>query len=83
MTILAFVAIFAGAGLAVAGGAASALLLVAGVFLGSALWWTALTTGVSLARSRLTPQTMQWINRGAGLLIIAFAVYALISSVRA
>lgn len=82
MTILAFVAIFAGAGLAASGSAAGAALLVVGVFLGSAAWWTALTAGVSLARGRMTPRILQWINRGAGVLILAFAAYAIISTLR-
>ncbi len=82
MTILAFVGIFAGAGLAAEGGALGAVLLVLGVFLGSALWWITLATAVSLARRRVTPHVLTWVNRGAGLLIVAFAVYALFSSVR-
>jgi threonine/homoserine/homoserine lactone efflux protein len=79
MTILAFVAIFAGAGMSASGGGAEAVLLVVGVFLGSALWWTLLTTGVALARGRMTPRLMVWINRSAGVLILAFAAYALLS----
>src|SRR6266498_2036398 len=56
-TILSFVAIFAGFGV---GGAKNnylaAVLVVCGVFLGSALWWCILTGGVSLLRGRLTPR---------------------------
>jgi threonine/homoserine/homoserine lactone efflux protein len=82
MTILAFVAIFAGAGLAASGGVVGAIVLVVGVFLGSALWWMTLTTGVSLVRGRMTPQVLRWINRGSGVLILAFALYALASAVQ-
>ena len=82
MTILAFVAIFGGAGLAAEAGALGAVLLVLGVFLGSALWWLTLTTAVSLARRKVTPRVLTWINRSAGLLILAFAAYALFSSLR-
>jgi hypothetical protein len=67
MTILAFVAIFAGAGLATASGdTLAALLLVAGVFLGSAAWWLLLSGGVALLRGFVNAQTLRWINWIAG-----------------
>jgi len=55
---------------------------VVGVFFGSAAWWAALTSGVSLARGRMTPRILRWINRGAGVLILTFAAYAIISTLR-
>jgi len=55
-TILSFVAVFAGLGLAeMEGDRVPALLLVIGVFLGSSLWWLVLSGTVSLLRSKLTP----------------------------
>lgn len=81
MTILAFVAIFAGAGLAAGSGdALEASALVLGVFLGSAAWWLLLSGGVSLLRSHITYGVMKWINRVAGVAIIGFGLYALVSS---
>lgn len=78
MTILAFVAIFAGAGLATASGdTLAALLLVAGVFLGSAAWWLLLSGGVSLLRGFVNAQTLRWINWIAGGVIVAFGVLAI------
>ena len=51
VTVLSFVAIFAGLGLATQGeDNRAALLIVAGVFCGSALWWLLLSGGVSLFR---------------------------------
>lgn len=47
MTILAFAAIFAGLGLSKANG--SSILLVLGVFFGSALWWLVLSEFVTLS----------------------------------
>ena len=79
MTILAFVAIFAGAGLAASAGdqwAAAAIVL--GVFCGSAAWWLLLSTGVSFLRGSITPPVMVWINRLAGVIIAVFGVYMLI-----
>jgi threonine/homoserine/homoserine lactone efflux protein len=79
-TILSFAAIFAGLGLAntnqnysTAGG------LVLGVFLGSALWWLLLSGGVSLVRSRFTPNRMAWVNRGSGIIVTGFGVIILLS----
>lgn len=77
MTILSFAAIFAGTMLT--GSSGSPLVIVAGVFLGSALWWLTLSFGVSLLRDRLTPAHMSWINRISGAIIIVFGVFALIS----
>lgn len=79
-TILSFVAVFAGLGLAsAAGGYGQAALLVLGVFVGSGLWWLLLSGGVSLLRARVTPQLLVWVNRVSGLIILVFGVGALAS----
>lgn len=78
MTILSFAAIFAGLGIAETGGDyASAAILVLGVFAGSALWWLLLSGGVSLFRSRFTPQASVWVNRVSGLVVTGFGALAL------
>jgi threonine/homoserine/homoserine lactone efflux protein len=78
MTILSFAAIFAGLGLAnQPGDYLSAMILVLGVFSGSASWWLILSFGVSLFRGRVTPQWMVWINRVSGLIILTFGISAL------
>ncbi|WP_129629274.1 LysE family translocator [Candidatus Oscillochloris fontis] len=77
-TILSFAAVFAGMG--AANGVASyvdGIMLVVGVFSGSALWWLLLSGGVSLLRSRVTPQVLRWVNVLAGLIILAFGLVAL------
>jgi threonine/homoserine/homoserine lactone efflux protein len=81
-TILSFVAIFAGIG--VGGGKndfLAALIVVCGVFLGSALWWCLLTEGVSLLRGRLTPVWLLWINRVSGGMLAVFGVVLVVSLV--
>ena len=80
LTILSFVAIFAGLG--VGSGKNSplaALLVVCGVFLGSATWWCLLTGGISLFRSRFTSRWLLWINRISGGVITLFGLIALFS----
>lgn len=77
MTILSFVAVFAGLGLAASPNYISASVLVLGVFIGSAVWWLFLSTVASLMRSRIGPSWMQTVNRVSGAIIFAFGVYAL------
>ncbi|MCB6177504.1 LysE family translocator [Rhodobacter sp. Har01] len=82
MTILSFAALFAGLGLAAAAGPGAAMLVVAGVFCGSMLWWVLLSGGVALARHRLPPAFALWTARASGAVLIGFAVWALVSAAR-
>jgi len=80
LTILSFAAVFAGLGLASAGGNyGSAAMLVLGVFRGSALWWCLLSGGVSLFRARLNLRALRWVNRLSGVVIAGFGIAALLS----
>jgi len=80
MTILSFAAIFAGLGLATAGGNyTSAGILVLGVFAGSALWWLILSSGVGVFRKRFNPRGLRGINWIAGTIITGFGLFALLS----
>lgn len=80
MTILSFAALFVGLGVT-GGDAAGAASLTAGVFAGSAAWWVVLVAVVGALRSRVTPRGLRAVNLVSGLLIGAFAVVALASSV--
>jgi threonine/homoserine/homoserine lactone efflux protein len=83
VTILSFAAIFAGLGLSAAERSyQDAVTLVLGVFLGSAAWWFLLSGAVSLFRSRVTYSSLLWINRVAGLIILAFGLLSLLSIAR-
>jgi threonine/homoserine/homoserine lactone efflux protein len=83
VTILAFLGIFAGLGLAGgAGDFTAAGALVLGVFAGSLLWWLLLAGGVGLLRRRLSPMVLRWINLASGLLIAGFGIWALLAAVR-
>ncbi len=80
MTILSFVAVFAGFGLAASPDYFSAAILVAGVFLGSGLWWLLLSTGVAFFRSRVNAGWMSAVNRVSGAIMLGFGVYSLSTS---
>jgi len=83
MTILSFVAVFAGLGLGAEATAspATALLLVAGVVVGSAAWWLALSAAVDLLRGRFDAAGLLWVNRFSGIVIGGFGLVALASLV--
>ncbi|MDQ3694102.1 MAG: LysE family transporter [Chloroflexota bacterium] len=79
-TILSFVAIFAGLGLAgPAGDPWSAALLVLGVFTGSAAWWFLLSGAVGFLRLALTPARLGWVNRISGAALVGLGLLALLS----
>jgi len=65
-----------------AGDPLAAILVVCGVFLGSALWWCLLTGGVGLLRGKFAPVWLLWINRLSGAVIVVFGLVALLSLVR-
>jgi len=80
MTILSFAAIFAGLGVASAGGSyLDAAVLVLGVFVGSALWWLILSGVVGAFRAKFNPRWLRWANRISGVIIIGFGLLALLS----
>jgi threonine/homoserine/homoserine lactone efflux protein len=75
ITILAFLAIFAGIGFtgedATFGGAA---ILVLGVWLGSLLWWGGLALGAGMLRHSFRRNHLVWINRGSGGILMLSGV---------
>ena len=82
MTILSFVAIYAGLGLTTGqAGALTPALMVLGVFLGSALWWFILSTAANLLRDRLTLASLRWVNRISGVTISLFGLVSLWSAI--
>ncbi len=79
ITIVFFAAVFAGFGLVEKRNYLSAVALVSGVFVGSALWWLTLSTGVGVFRTRVTPHWLRWTNRISGVVIAAFGLLAFLS----
>jgi len=78
MTIITFAGVYAGAGLTMrADSHWVAASLVVGVFLGSALWWLTLSTGVGLLRRWVNVTVLRWVNHVSGIVLVAFAVWSL------
>ena len=77
MTILSFAGIFAALGVADTGGDFSAaVLLVLGVFVGSAAWWLLLSGGVGLLREKISAGVLRWANRLSGAVLLVFGILA-------
>lgn len=70
LTIFAFIAVFAALGLGDGLSFLSAVVLVAGVFIGACLWFFLLTSGTILFRKKLDLVGLKWVNKIAGILII-------------
>jgi threonine/homoserine/homoserine lactone efflux protein len=79
MTIFSFGAAYAGLGLGTRSvDPLAAAWMVGGVFLGSVLWWATLTMAVGWLRTRLGWNSMLWINRGSGALLLVFAAVLMV-----
>lgn len=75
ITILAFLAIFAGIGFS--GHQATlgrAGFLVLGVWLGSLVWWAGLALGAGMMRPSFRRDHLIWINRGSGGILLLSGV---------
>lgn len=81
MTIMAFGAVFAGAGLTASPSVATAALATLGVGAGSLAWWLTLTGAVTVAKRGLGDVLVRWVTRVSGLVIAAFGVLAIVSVV--
>lgn len=79
MTILSFVAIFAGLGIGTEHpNFIHAAMMVFGVVMGSALWWVLLSGVVSrLLHHKINEKSMKLINKLSGVIILLFGLMAL------
>ena len=81
ITMLTFAGLFVTLGVTDAGETVdNAALLVAGVFLGSALWWFALASTANLARPYLDGGYQTLVTRISAAILIGFGVYALVTA---
>lgn len=76
MTILSFSAILANFTVNSSDMSAS-LVFVAGVLIGSSLWWLLLCGGVSLFRERINPKILASLNKISGIIIFAFGIQSI------
>ncbi|HUI18408.1 MAG TPA: LysE family transporter [Alphaproteobacteria bacterium] len=79
ITIFSLTAVFAAVGIATgtetfSGGG----LVTGGVFLGSALWWLVLTSGVNLFRGAVSDGGLPWVRRVSGVIMLLFGAGVLV-----
>ena len=79
ITILSFIAVFSALGGNIALSYESSSIMIFGVFLGSAAWWLILTLGVSIIRHKITPLMMLIVSKVAGVLLMVFGGWQVIS----
>ena len=59
---------------------ADELVLLLGMFGAAMTWWICLCGGIALLRSRLSPTSIDLVNRGAGMLLTIYGAVALARS---
>ena len=79
-TIVSFAALVASIGIGLSGGLLPPLLLVIGVFAGSATWWFLLAGIGARVRARVTPRVVQVISVFSGVAIVALGALAILST---
>lgn len=82
MTIMAFAAVFASAGLASVAddGWTAAAAATLGVALGSFAWWFGLVTATWFARSRASDRALGLVSRVSGIAVAAFGAVAVVTA---
>ena len=81
-TLVSFMAIFAGLGILTDVPDISALLMVVFVFLGSLAWWVFLSSGIWLAKEKMSVAFIRKVNIFSGLMIAVFGVLVLLSLIK-
>jgi threonine/homoserine/homoserine lactone efflux protein len=72
-TIFSFIAVFGALGARLQ--VSSPWTMIAGVLVGSALWWLLLSVLVGWLRSRFDARAQTWVNRASALLLGGFALW--------
>ena len=73
-TVLSFLAVLATLGIGRQSSLCRTLILVAGIFSGSMIWWTILACAASRLRGRVNDRTLGCMNHLAGIAIGAFGL---------
>ena len=80
LTLLSFVAIYAGWGVEdLTGHYLASAILTAGVFCGSAIWWVLLSSGMPAVRMMFSHAGLRWMHRISGAIIAGFGFVVLLS----
>jgi threonine/homoserine/homoserine lactone efflux protein len=79
MTILGFMAVYAGLGIK-AEGLTQIWIVLLGVFLGASAWWMSLSVGTGLMKQKLNQAFLDRFSKGAALVVGLFGVVALVRS---
>ena len=80
VTILSFIAIYAGWHVpSLQGRYFAAALLALGVLIGSALWWVGLFIGMTAFREKFSLDALAWVHRVSGALMVGFGIAILLS----
>jgi threonine/homoserine/homoserine lactone efflux protein len=83
MTIISFGAVFTAVGTSNETGLyGSAVDLILGVFLGSAMWWFLLSGGVGIFRKKMNAKSFRWANILSGLVLVGFGVVVFMTASR-
>jgi threonine/homoserine/homoserine lactone efflux protein len=82
-TIISFAALVAALGIGIGGGYLRPLLVVIGVFFGSATWWCVLAGLATGLRARVTPRVVRGISSVSGIAIAALGSLAILSTLAA
>lgn len=81
LTIFGFAAIFASVGIAYPEGKfETPAFLVAGVFIGSSIWWMIISEVITFFRKKITESLLLWVNKIAALIITAFGIAVLLGA---
>ncbi len=80
LTIVSFVAIYAGWGIqSLQGNYFSAGFLTVGVFAGSAFWWVLLSGSIAAFREKFSRSGLRWIHKISGTIIAGFGLAILLT----
>lgn len=80
MTVISFAGVYAGLGVgALSDDFLTPLIITAGVFIGSSVWWLILSAGSACFRQTMNEIARKWLNRVSGGIIFGFGIFALIA----
>jgi threonine/homoserine/homoserine lactone efflux protein len=81
LTIVLYLGVFAGIGLAGGASFVDAAVVTLAVWLGSTLWWAVLCAPVAWLRERVSSRALLWINRISGAALVAFGLVAVLGAI--